>query len=250
MFNTILPKSIKVKLFGHREKFGKSPWPGDKDWDEWLVFYYTFYKDTQKGGISKIVNHYGYKLMKTIDLENKVILEIGPGDLPHQIYWINKPEKYVVCDIRREFILQSQKILDNQRIVNSGYVLDQPRIPLDDSSIDVVIGFYVLEHLYPLETYLQEIVRVLKPGGLLVAGIPTEGGLAWGLGRFFSSRRYIKKYSDLDPDKIICWEHPNFAQEVLTQLDYTMIRKQVKFWPLFVPLVDMNLLIRLVYQKR
>jgi SAM-dependent methyltransferase len=46
------------------------------------------------------------------------------------------------------------------------------RLPLDDASVDVVIFLHVIEHLPRPEWAMAELVRILKPGGLLLAGSP------------------------------------------------------------------------------
>ena len=54
----------------------------------------------------------------------------------------------------------------------------------------------------------------------------------------------------VDPDKIICWEHPNFADEILGVLDARLERQRVGYWPLpLLPLVDPNLIIRFQYRQ-
>ncbi len=244
-----LPKVITNKLFGEREKYGSIPFPDDKDWQEWLTFYYGFYSATQKKGISSVVNHSGYRILSKISLENKKVLEIGPGDLPHQKFWVGKPSKYFLCDIREEFLRQSQQKLRDYQVETETCLVNSPSFPIPDSEVDFVIAFYVLEHLAPFEEYLSEILRILKPGGLLIAGIPTEGGLLWGLGRYFSSRRYIKAHSNLNPDKIICWEHPNMAHTILERLESRMGIRYKRYWPFILPIIDLNLIIRFIYQK-
>ena len=112
-----------------------------------------------------------------------------------------------------------------------------------------MVSFYSLEHLYPLEPYVAGILRVLKPGGVLIGAIPAEGGLGWGLGRYLTSRRWFKKHTTINPDKLICWEHPNFADHVLTTLDRNMVQQHLGFWPLAVPSIDMNLVIKFIYAK-
>ena len=57
---------------------------------------------------------------------------------------------------------------------------------------------------------LKEFNRILKKNGIIVGAIPNEGGMAWGFGRYLTTRRYTKKFN-INYDKIICWEHPNFA---------------------------------------
>jgi hypothetical protein len=89
----------------------------------------------------------------------------------------------------------------------------------------------------------------MKPGGQLVGGIPCEGGLAWGLGRFLTTRRLLIKRYGLNFDKIICWEHPNFADFILERLDIYFERQFLKLHPFpWLPL-DINLVISFIYRK-
>ena len=83
----------------------------------------------------------------------------------------------------------------------------------------------------PLSENLLEMKRLLKLGGLL-----------WGLGRFLTSRRWLCKNTDIDPDKIIYWEHPNFADKIISQCNEIFKKESVSAWPLaFAPILDANL---------
>jgi SAM-dependent methyltransferase len=55
--------------------------------------------------------------------------------------------------------------------------LEQPRFPWPDASMDVVVCNQVLEHLKNIFAVMDEIARVLKPGGILVASVPNLGSL-------------------------------------------------------------------------
>ncbi len=114
--------------------------------------------------------------------------------------------------------------------------------------MDVIVSFYSLEHMYPLEEYTGEFSRILRPGGLLVGAIPCEGGLAWG-GRFWISCRYVRQHSMINLDKIICWEHPNFAEDILNALKNNLIIFHTQFWPFLVPLPDLNLICSFMARK-
>jgi SAM-dependent methyltransferase len=46
-------------------------------------------------------------------------------------------------------------------------------LPYPDESMDVVVFEQVLEHLWDVVTPVREIERVLRPGGMLVLGVPT-----------------------------------------------------------------------------
>lgn len=245
----VLPRFIRKPLFGDRERWGLEASEDDTDWNAWQAAYLDFYGNTQKQGVGKIVNDAGYAILGQVSLDGQHVLEIGPGMLPHTRFWLGKPAHYTVADIKDEFLQGALKELAGNQVPATAIRSLADRIARPDASFDMVISFYSLEHIVRLEAFVEDIHRVLKPGGMLVGGIPCEGGLAWGLGRYLTSRHYIRRHFTFDPDKIICWEHPNFANRVLVQLDrrFSVVRKD--YWPLKVPLLDINLICSFVYQK-
>lgn len=46
-------------------------------------------------------------------------------------------------------------------------------LPFDDAAFDIAICEQVLEHLQNPTKVLQDMARILKPGGLIIAGVPT-----------------------------------------------------------------------------
>ena len=112
-----------------------------------------------------------------------------------------------------------------------------------------MVTFHQLEHIYELEEYLQELKRILKPNGVLIGAVPAEGGVAWGFGRFLTSRRYVRKNMDFDYDKIICWEHPNFVNKIKKLLDenFTSVKSIKK--PFGVLPMDFNLSWSFIYRN-
>ncbi len=50
--------------------------------------------------------------------------------------------------------------------------LDAENIALDDNSVDGIVCFNVMEHIYDFNKALDEFYRVLKPGGVLVLSNP------------------------------------------------------------------------------
>jgi SAM-dependent methyltransferase len=247
----VLPKSMKVPLWGDRARWGLTPMLEDGCWREWQSSYTDFYQENQRDGIGTLVNDAGYAVMSSIDLAGKRVLEIGAGDIRHMRFWHGEPAEYLLADISADMMALAKRRMEERGISYSTLpvVRNQP-LALGDASVDVIVSFYSLEHLYPLRPYLDEFKRLLKPGGHLVGAIPAEGGLAWGGGRLLTSRRWFKKNTSIDPDKIICWEHPNFADHILNELDQVFERDAVKHWPLpWLPLLDTNLIIRLLYRK-
>lgn len=246
-----MPRFLRNLLWGNRDRWGLNVNSADADWEKYQEALGAFYSATQRSGIGKTVNDAGYRVISDISFAGKVVLEIGAGDIRHVRYWADQPDKYILADISDEMMGRAKSRLDYHGVPYDALMLqrEQP-LPLADGSVDVIVSFYSLEHLYPLSPYMDEMLRVLKPGGTLIGAIPAEGGLAWGIGRALTSRRWFKKNTTIDPDKIICWEHPNFADEILRVLDARMERQRVSFWPLpWLPLLDSNLIIRFQYRR-
>ncbi|MCC6808199.1 MAG: class I SAM-dependent methyltransferase [Deltaproteobacteria bacterium] len=71
-----------------------------------------------------------------------------------------KPDRVAECR-RRGYV----KVVDD---VN----LETTRLPFPDASFDVVIASHILEHLSNTHAAFADWYRVLKPGGLLLIGVP------------------------------------------------------------------------------
>jgi len=246
----LMPYSAGKKLWGDRKQWGLQVRENDPCWTEWLKVYSSFYDQNQREGIGTKVNDAGYKVMEQVDLTGKKVLEIGAGDIRHTTYWKSQPSEYLLADVSTDMMEKAVSCLQKRKVPYRSFILNRAeKLPLEDNSVDIVVSFYSLEHLYPLSPYLDEMKRVVKPGGVIVGAIPAEGGIAWGVGRALTSRRWFKKHTSIDPDKIICWEHPNFADEILATMDRFFVRQQLNYWPSQVPLIDPNLVIKFIYKK-
>lgn len=221
-------------------------------WKEWKKSYYCFYDETQKNGIGNVVNSAGYAVLKSINLNGLRVLEIGPGSLSHIRHWNGRPERYVLIDIDEKFLKTASKKLSELKIPNEKRLINRKTgscLPAEDGEFDLILSFYSFEHLHPFRFYFQELIRTLKKKGRIAGAIPAEGGLAWGGGRYLTSRRWFKKNTKIDPDKIICWEHPTMADEILATLGEHMKTEIIEFWPLVVPSIDLNLVIKFIFKK-
>ena len=247
----LFPQVLFKRLWGNRKKWGRVVQEDDPCWIQWQSTYDSFYADNQRASIGVKVNDAGYTVMSSVDLEGKTVVEIGAGDIRHHSYWQSKPKEYILVDIDEEMIRKAEVGLESLEVPHKSLLLERGQpLPIADDSVDVVVSFYSLEHIYPLQGYLNEIMRILKPGGVLAGAIPAEGGLAWGLGRFLTSRRWLKKHSTIDPDKLICWEHPNFADTVVDDLHSVFGNEQIILWPLrHIPLLDSNLIVKFICKK-
>ena len=148
----LIPNFLCKKLWGDRDKYGINPIVDDPQWIEWQEKQLDFYKSNQRKGIGSVVNDSGYSVMAEIDLEEKSVLEFGPGDLRHHKFWNSKPRKYIIADVHEGMMNVAASVLQKDKINFDSFLIERnEKLPLAKNSVDVIISFYSLEHLYPLK---------------------------------------------------------------------------------------------------
>ena len=159
--------------------------------------------------MSSLVNtSLSYKILDNISLKDKVVLEIGPGPLPHISRWKEKPKKFIAVDVDKDSSNCKHKIPRCYR----SYLINRDELPkIKKNTVDIMT--FSLEHIYELDKVLDFFKGILTENGLIIGSIPNEGTLAWGLGRCLTTRPKFKKKYGLNFDKIISWEHPNTAYD-------------------------------------
>jgi len=96
--------------------------------------------------------------------------------------------------------------------------------PFKSNSIDEIHFYHVLEHLQNPISKLEEIHRILKPGGILHMRIPHFSSLGG-----FSDITHIRPfgYSSFD-----CLEKDNY-QHFYTTVEFKIIKKEIKYFGLY-----------------
>ncbi|NQU16569.1 MAG: class I SAM-dependent methyltransferase [Candidatus Saganbacteria bacterium] len=102
-------------------------------------------------------------LLKT----RKKVLDFGCGDGYRSIY-LGRFADYYGVDISNENIERAKaKYLDRSFVL-----ISENSLPFDSCFFDEIYLFDVMEHLSSPDAALKEILRCLKPGGLLIIEIP------------------------------------------------------------------------------
>jgi SAM-dependent methyltransferase len=209
--------------------------------EDFMKYFHEVYSD-RFGAVARF-NH-TYPLRTAHD--GARTLELGSGLGEHIEFEDLASQDYVALELRAELAAQ---IREQHPGVSTVVADAQERLPFDDASFDRVIAIHVLEHLPNLPPALDEVCRVLRPGGSFAVVIPCEGGLGYALGRRLTSQRMFENRYGTSYDWYIATEHFNVPAEIVGELDARLQRAHDRWFPLLVPSVHLNLCLGLTYVR-
>ena len=100
------------------------------------------------------------------------VLDVGAGNCPYRAYFPHC--SYQTQDFAS---LTPDQLRDRKSYGTIDYACDATAIPVPDNHFDVVLCTEVLEHVPEPIKVVQEIARVLKPGGKLLLTAPLGSGI-------------------------------------------------------------------------
>jgi 2-polyprenyl-3-methyl-5-hydroxy-6-metoxy-1,4-benzoquinol methylase len=105
------------------------------------------------------------------------VLDIGCGAGYHVRHFARKAARVAALDVDRVSLRTARQRVRSSRVSFMHY--DGRRLPFADASFDTVTMLDVLEHVADRQSMIEEIARVLKPGGTWVVSVPYRGAVAW-----------------------------------------------------------------------
>lgn len=190
-------------------------------------------------------NH-GYALRRLPEVRPFKTLELGAGigahvafeDLSIQEYHAIEVRPSMADALRQRFPLVRTAVGDCQRA-----------LPYEDSFFHRVVVVHVLEHLPDLPSCLDQVRRVLKPGGILSVVLPCDPGLAYEIARKISAERFFRKRYRIPYRWLARREHINSPGEILHLLRERFVEMERSYYPLAIPIVNLNLCIGSTWRK-
>lgn len=108
------------------------------------------------------------------EMDGKVVCDFGCGTGKDIEAMYNPANIYIGLDISQGALDAAKRRFGKENITYLQADFEST-VPLADGSCDVVTSFFVLEHLPDPTKALEEIVRILKPGGRLFLIAPNYG---------------------------------------------------------------------------
>ena len=152
-----------------------------------------------------------------------------------------KKEKWIAALNRFKTVIK--KYNDNPKVIAKNY--DGKILPYEKNYFDRIIISHCLEHIIDPESFLLEMMKKLKKGGILSISLPTDPGLLFRLGRLYLKIFSIKKkykISSRQFDYMNATEHVNsiFGLSSIIKYNYEDCLKE-SYLPFKIKLFDLNL---------
>ena len=180
-------------------------------------------------------------------LDHFKTLELGAGIGGHIPFEDLSRQEYHGIELRQNM---AEEIRRRYPAVHTAVGDCQQRIPYDDAAFDRVIVIHVLEHLPDLPAALDEVKRVMRPGGIFSVVLPCDPGLAYEIARKISAERIFRKRYRLPYRWLIRREHINSPSELISQLRERFDEFDREYFPLHVPVTNLNLCIGITLRAR
>ena len=201
------------------------------------------YNELLYKGITGYIFRYQHKILTPNYLiDKKKVLEVGPGFEPHIKFKKLNFDEYHCLEINNTNDIKNFYRENFKNIIFNIY--DGLKIDYPDESFDRVIISHTLEHIPNPENHMNELLRVLKPNGVISIALPCDNGLLWRLGRFYNKMTHNRKnnISDLDYDYFVANEHINTIYQIKAILKKKFIIKDEIFLPFRIKIIDLNLI--------
>ena len=165
-----------------------------------------FYPETSLSGFSYVDGTIAfYQQVVALIQPNDTVLDFGAGR-GELLADDTVSYRREICDLRARCghldgcdidpAILDNPYLDSAKVIDIGAPL-----PYQDSRFDVIVARYVFEHVENPSFIGRELLRVLKPGGVIAATTPTKWGYI-GIGaRAIPSRHHVAVLSQSQPER-------------------------------------------------
>jgi ubiquinone/menaquinone biosynthesis C-methylase UbiE len=214
-------------------------------------YYSNIFSKLCHSGINSKGSLWFYRRIRNLipNVENRIILEVGGGSSEFlkagNLDLLNNCRKYFMLDLIDNFNKIKSNFSNSKANIDklSFIKADVESIPVLDKSIDLVVSTCLFAHIdRPLEA-IQEVKRILKPGGCFIVGLPTDPGLLNRALKKMITYSKLIKLGENNPRLVYALEHQNSVSNLLAIINHVFQNdlRTYKYLPLFVRSWNLNL---------
>lgn len=181
-----------------------------------------YYLNNSKDGTHRLI-------AKEIET-NKVVLDVGCGQGFHTFCLSKDMNNAIGVDIFQEDIIIAKKRYPKVDF----FVMNIEKLNFENNFFNKIYAMDVLEHVDNLDAVLNEIERVLKPGGQFIINIPYWKSEAWLLKirpSYFGEIHHVRIFKDNQLEKILLGKGINLCKikrtGFLTHIEHYYMFKRV-----------------------
>ena len=175
-------------------------------------------------------------------LDKEKILEIGPGFEPHIKFKKLNFKEYHCIELNNSMALKEYFKTEFPEVFFKEY--DGKKISYPDNTFDRIVISHTLEHIPNAENFINEMLRVLKPGSFISIALPCDNGFLWRAGRYLLKKTYLKfkGVNETDYNYLMANEHINTIFQLLSILKKKFSITKEIYIPFRLKIVDFNLI--------
>ena len=167
-------------------------------------YYSRFYPESRFGNFSDVSGTIRfYTRVRALVEPHFSVLDIGCGRGAiaarltsfEKLLMTYKGQAKRVIGIDLDPIGETNPTLDEFRLING------PRWPVEDCSIDLAVSDWTMEHVEDPEAFLRECYRVLRPGGFLCIRTANRLGYVVALSKLIPNRVHTKILNRVQPER-------------------------------------------------
>ena len=210
--------------------------------DDYMAYFYAEVYTARFGRIQRFNHTFAARSFRP----GISTLDLGAGLGEHLEFEDGRAGDYVALELRPEMAAEIAARYPYVTTI-SGDV--ERGLEFEVGHFDRVLAIHVLEHLPNLPAVLEELRRLLKPGGVLLVVLPCEGGALYTLGRRLTTQRVFEKRYGVSFDWCIASEHVSTLPEFVRELDDRFARRETAWFPRRVPTFHANVCAGLTYVR-
>ncbi len=116
-------------------------------------------------------------IISKIEENVKSILDVGAGSAWVADYFVKNSVKVTSLDLSKINVTKAKEIVPEN--LHSQIVADSFKLPIKNNSYDIVIASEIIEHVISPKDFVNELFRVVKPGGKLIITTPYKEKLRY-----------------------------------------------------------------------